>query len=164
MLSAWFAAVPVSSPASCRQTLISIQRTPFHYRGTLLHVDERFAWLLVAERNTFVMLAARHHLMVSYRWRVSGNEFSAATHLHIAALLANPDFLPGIAPRNRIAAAPPGNIGIPRYLALLVISVRVRQTAVHRLHTELIFIPANQHLFPSRSVHALVGDFRYPTP
>jgi hypothetical protein len=42
MPPAWFAAVPVSSPASRRQTLISIQRTPFHYGSTLLHVDERF--------------------------------------------------------------------------------------------------------------------------
>src|SRR6185312_10080010 len=98
--------------------------------------------------------------MASYRGRISGNEFSAATHLHSASLLANPDLLARIAPGNRIAAALPGNIGISRYLALLVIGVRVRQTAVHRLHTELIFVPANQHLFARRSMHALVGDFR----
>src|SRR6476661_490860 len=108
------------------------------------------------------MLASRHHLVAPCRGRVSGNEFSAATHLYSAALLANPDLFTGIPPGNRIAAALPGNIGIARYLALLVIGVRVRQTAVHPLHTELIFVPANQHLFASRSVHALVGDFRYP--
>jgi hypothetical protein len=128
-----------------------------------LHVDEHFAGLLVAERDAFVMLASSDHLRASYRWRVSGNEFSTAAHFYSAALLANPDLFARLAPGNRIAAALPGNLGISRYLAWLVIGVRVRQTAVHRLPTELIFVPANQHLFASRSMHALVGDFRYPT-
>ena len=70
-----------------------------------MNVDEHFAGLLVAERDAFVMLASSDHLMASYRWRVSGNEFSTAAHFYIAALLANPDLFARIAPGNRIAAS-----------------------------------------------------------
>jgi len=74
---------------------------------------------------------------------MSGNELGAAAHLHITALLAYPNLSARIAPRHRVTAAVPGDICIPRYLALLVIGIRIGKVTLNRRQVELVFIPAD---------------------
>src|SRR5437763_12495934 len=69
------ATVPAwSLHASCGEAFICFQRPPLHQGRTLLNVDQRLASSIAAsQRNAFVMLAPRDHLMAPLGLRMHGD-------------------------------------------------------------------------------------------
>ena len=130
--------------------------------AVLLNVNQRFARLLVAQRNAVMVLMLRDHLVLTDRWRMHGNAFSPVAHFDGGSTILNPDLFASVNPGYRVAAALPGYVGIARHLALLFIYVRVGRPSVDRLHCKLVCIPPHQHLFVSGPMDTLVSNLRYP--
>ena len=93
-----------------------------------------------------MVFTERDDLMMSRRLGMHRDTFSAVTDFDIASMIADPDLFARIEPRYRVAAAAPGDVCVACYFPLLVIHIWIPQTSIHRLHSELIFIPADHHL------------------
>ena len=101
------------------------------------------------------------HLMPSDCRHMHGDPLGAVAHFDIVPVIAHPDLFARIVPRHRVSAAPPGDVRVARHFALLIIHIGIGRAPVeNRLHGELIFVPAHQHLLVRRAVNALVGHLR----
>src|SRR5579862_1729383 len=126
-------------------------------------MNERLAHAPVAEWNVIVMLALSNNLMPSDCLAMHGDPFGAVADLDVVPVIADPDLFARIEPWHRVSAAPPGDVGVARHFALLVVHKGVgRPSAQNRLHGKLILIPAKQHLFMRRAMNSLVGHLRCP--
>src|SRR5579863_1022824 len=117
---------PESPCTSDCGALIGGQRTDLHHRRRVLNVNQRFALLPCAQWNVTMVLRRGDHRMLPRSLAVNRDPVAAVMHFDFTPALAQPHLFARIRPRHRVAAALPGNIGIPRDFAKFVIDVGIR--------------------------------------
>src|SRR5438094_58942 len=147
-----------SSPTSVGHALIRCQRALLHHRRALPQVNQGLTFRSSRSQwDPLVMRRKCQHAVFPLRFAVHRDPLAARADIHFPRNFLHPHFLAGIFPGHRIPAALPVHVRIPRHFAQLAIHVRIRRLPRQRLQTELLDIPAHQHLLMRCSVHALVG-------
>src|SRR5215831_14783172 len=154
-----------SSPTSVGYALIRCQRALLHFRRALPQVNQDLALRSSrSQRDPLMMRRKRQYTVFALRFAVHRDPLAARADIHFSRNLLHPHVLAGILPGHRIPTSLPVYVGIPRHFAQLAIHVWIRRLPRQRLQTELLDIPAHQHLLMRCSVHALVGHTPNPLP